>query len=189
MVGLYVISCVLDWPYKFYMTYLALRCVAKVAYVQVIHLSFRWIITMSLCLNKSFVDQGSSKSTCVCIHLMFGPSGIQMAFEYQLVQIPTVNHFCFGATCNNLHFFLFVAPKMWSKKHLLHPQDHRLQTLVLTMTSFPPCPRLPQDLPLPRLGPEVDLEEIGIRSRCCRRKLSLRYVPLILISNLPLGSK
>ena len=51
------------------MAYLALRCVAKVAYVQVIHLSFRWIIAMSLCLDKSFVDQGLSKSIWVSIYM------------------------------------------------------------------------------------------------------------------------
>ena len=45
----------------------ALCCIAKVAYVQVIHLSFWWIIAMSLCLDTSFVDQGLFKSTCVSI--------------------------------------------------------------------------------------------------------------------------
>ena len=47
----------------------AFRCIAKVAYVQVIHLSFRLIIAMSLCLDKSFVDQGLSKSTCMSMYL------------------------------------------------------------------------------------------------------------------------
>ena len=49
----------------------ALCCVAKVAYVQVIHLSFRWIIAMSLCFDKSFMSRGLSKSTCVSIYLTF----------------------------------------------------------------------------------------------------------------------